>query len=87
MFVTVHHLSSTRGEANLSAPFCLKVKDRKEVMRWMKRLKFPGGYAVGLKRCVNVKVEKNHGLNSHDYHIIIERLLPVMLHGYLDDDI
>jgi hypothetical protein len=31
------------------APFVLKVKDRKEVMRWMKRLKFPDGYTVGLK--------------------------------------
>jgi hypothetical protein len=56
------------------APFCLKVKDRKEVMRWLKRLKLPDGYAVGLKRCVNVK-GKIHGLKSHDYHIIIERLL------------
>jgi hypothetical protein len=28
------------------APFVLKVKDRKEVMRWMKRLKFPDGYAT-----------------------------------------
>jgi hypothetical protein len=28
------------------APFCLKVKDRKEVMRWMKRLKFPDGYVA-----------------------------------------
>jgi hypothetical protein len=69
------------------APFCLKVKDRKEVMRWMKRLKCPDGYAAGLKRCVNVKAGKIHGLKSHDYHIIIERLLPIMLHGYIDDDI
>jgi hypothetical protein len=30
-------------------PFCLKVKERKEVMRWMKRLKFSDGYAAGLK--------------------------------------
>jgi hypothetical protein len=67
------------------APFCLKVKDRKEVMRWMKRLKFPDGYAAGLKRCVNVKAGKIHGLKSHDYHIIMERLLPIMLHGYLDE--
>jgi hypothetical protein len=59
------------------APFCLKVKDRKEVMRWMK----------SLKRCVNAKVENIHGLKSHDYHIIMERLLPVILRGYLDDDI
>jgi hypothetical protein len=69
------------------APFCLKVKDEKEVMRWMKRLKFPDSYVAGLKRCVNVKTEKIHGLNSYDYHIIMKRLLLVMLCGYLDDDI
>jgi hypothetical protein len=65
----------------------LKVKDGKEVMRWMKSLKFPNGYAAGLKQCVNVTVEKIHGLKSHDYHIIMERLLSVMLRGYLDDEI
>jgi hypothetical protein len=53
----------------------------------MKRLKFPDGYAVELKRCVNVKAGKIHGLKSHDYHIIMERLLSVMLYGYLDNDI
>jgi hypothetical protein len=78
-------LNERRGKPH--APFCLKVKDIKEVMRWMKRLKFPDGYAVGLKRCVNVKAGKIHGLKSHDYHIIMEILLPIMLHGYLDDDI
>jgi hypothetical protein len=31
------------------APFCSKVKDRKEVMRWMKRLKFPDGYDAEVK--------------------------------------
>jgi hypothetical protein len=57
------------------------------VMRWMKRLKFPDSYATGVKRCVNVTTVKIHGLKSHDYHIIIERLLHVMLRGYLEDDI
>jgi hypothetical protein len=69
------------------ALFCLKVKDRQEVMRWMNRLKFPNGYAAGLKRCVNVKVGKIHGLKSHDYHIKMERLLLVILRRYHDDDI
>jgi hypothetical protein len=31
------------------ASFCLKPQQRKEVMRWMKGLKFPDGYAVGLR--------------------------------------
>jgi hypothetical protein len=69
------------------APFVLKVKDRKEVMRWMKRLKFPDVYTAGLKRCVNMMAGKIHRLKSHGCHIIMERLLPVTLRGYLDDEI
>jgi hypothetical protein len=53
----------------------------------MKRLKFPDGYAAGVKQCVNVKTGKIHGLKSHDYHIIMERLLPIMLYAYLDDEV
>jgi hypothetical protein len=37
------------GGGKPHAPFCLKVKDRKQVMRCMKRLKFPDGYTAGLK--------------------------------------
>jgi hypothetical protein len=77
-------LDESRG--NPYAPFCLEVKDRKEVMIWMKILEFSDGYAAGLKQCMNVMAGKIHGLKSHDYLIII-RLLPVMLRGYLDDEI
>jgi hypothetical protein len=54
-------------------------------MRWMKRLKFPDGYVVGLRRSVNMMTGKLNGLKSHDYHIIMERLLHVMFWGYFDD--
>ncbi|WVZ77611.1 hypothetical protein U9M48_025460 [Paspalum notatum var. saurae] len=57
------------------APFCLKPQERKEVLRWMKNLKFPDGYAAGLRRAVNLKTEKLNGLKALDYHIIMERLL------------
>jgi hypothetical protein len=67
------------------ASFCLKPQQRKEVMQWMKRLKFSDGYAAGLRRSVNMTIEKLIGLKSHDYHIIMKRLLPVMLQGYFDD--
>jgi hypothetical protein len=36
------------------APFCLKVRDRKEVLIWLKNLKFPYGYTAGFKRAVNL---------------------------------
>jgi hypothetical protein len=34
---------------------------------------------------VNMATGKLIGLRSHDYHIIMERLLPVMFQGYFDD--
>jgi hypothetical protein len=37
------------------ALFCLTSKDKIEVMRWMKKIKFPNGYAAGSKRAMNLK--------------------------------
>jgi hypothetical protein len=51
----------------------------------MKGLKFLDGYATGSRRSVNMVTGKLIGLKSHDYHIIMERLLPVMFQGYFDD--
>jgi hypothetical protein len=52
-------------------------------MEWLKILKFLDGYAVGFRRAVNLKTNKITGLKSHDYHIMMERLLPIMFCGYL----
>jgi hypothetical protein len=54
-------------------------------MRWMKGLKFPDGYATGLKQSVNLMAEKLIGLKNHDYSIIMEILVSVMFWGYFDD--
>jgi hypothetical protein len=67
--------------------FCLKARDRKEVLIWLKKLKFPDGYAAGFRRAVNLDTGKLSGMKSLDYHIFMERLLPVMFHGYLDVDV
>jgi hypothetical protein len=69
------------------APFCLKAGDRKEVLIWLKNLKFPDGYATGFRRLVNLDTGKLSGVKSHDYHIFMERLLPVIFRGYLNDDV
>jgi hypothetical protein len=34
---------------------------------------------------MNMTTGKLNGLKSHDYYIIMERLLPVMFRGYFDD--
>jgi hypothetical protein len=51
----------------------------------MKGLKFPDGYAASLRRSMNMMTRKLIGLKSHDYHIIMKRLMLVMFWGYFDD--
>jgi hypothetical protein len=53
----------------------------------LKNLKFPSGYTIGFRRAMNLELAKLNGVKSNDYHIFMERLLPVMFHGYLDDDV
>jgi hypothetical protein len=78
-------LKSSGGEPHASC--CFKPKERKEVLIWLKNLKFLDGYAVGFRRAVNLKSGKLSGVKSYGYHIFIKRLLPVMFRGYLDDDV
>jgi hypothetical protein len=76
-------LSESGGKPRGS--FCLKPKQRKEVLKWLKSPKFPDGYAARLSIAVNVMTGRLTGWNRHDYHIIMERLMPIMFWGYLDD--
>ena len=46
---------------------------------------FSDGYATNLRRGVNLYTMRINGLKSYDYHIWIERLLPVMVRGYVPD--
>jgi hypothetical protein len=78
-------LKSSNGKPRV--PFCLKPKERKEVLIWLQNLKFPDGYATGFRRAVNLESGKLSGVKSHDYHIFMKRFLPVMFHGYLNDDV
>jgi len=48
---------------------------------------FLDGYAANLRRGVNLSTMRINGLKSHDYHIWLERLLPVMVRGYLPDQV
>jgi hypothetical protein len=54
-------------------------------MSWMKDLKFPNGYADGCRRSMILKTMKMKGLKIQDFHIIMERLVHVMFHGYVAD--
>jgi hypothetical protein len=63
------------------APYCLKPVERKEILRWFKKLKFPDRSTSNIKQTVNVSTGKLSGLKSHDFHIIVQKLMPVMFRG------
>ena len=69
------------------AEFVLTKPQRKEVLEWFQTLMFPDGYAANLRREVNLTTMRINGLKSHDYHIWIERLLPVMVRDYFPDNV
>jgi hypothetical protein len=58
----------------LKADFILARKHRRKVLEWMQTLMFPDGYAVNLRRGVNLSTLRVNKMKSHDYHIWIERL-------------
>jgi hypothetical protein len=74
-------------ESRRRALYCLMPKEREEIFQWLKKLKFPDHYVANIKLVVNLDTGKLVGLKRHDYHILIERLMPVMFRGYLSPDL
>ncbi|XP_056698101.1 uncharacterized protein [Spinacia oleracea] len=66
-----------------NAPFVLPKDKRKLVCEWVNKLKFPDGYALNLGYCVDLKDCKLFGMKSHDCHVFMQRLLPVVFKDLL----
>src|SRR4051812_13415048 len=47
---------------------------------------FPDGYAANLARGASLEKLKIIGLKSHDWHIWLERVMPMMLRGYIPEE-
>ena len=50
------------------------------------RSMFPDGYAANLMTGASLDKLKIFGLKSHDWHILIERVMSVMLCGFIRED-
>ncbi|XP_028066963.1 uncharacterized protein LOC114269797 [Camellia sinensis] len=69
------------------ALFTLSVKEREGFCDFLKSIKYPDGYAANISNCVNAQAGKLSGLKSHDSHVLIQRLLPIGMRGYLNKEI
>ena len=59
----------------------------REIILWVKtQLMLPDGYVANLKRGASLDKLKIFGLKSHDWHIWIDRKMPVILRGFIPED-
>ncbi|WMV37344.1 hypothetical protein MTR67_030729 [Solanum verrucosum] len=66
-----------------ATPYTLSDEDRQKFFKFLRNLKVPDGYSSNISQCVNLKDKKISGLKSHDYHIILQHLLPLAMRGML----
>ena len=67
--------------------YTLKNDDLKKVCAWLKKLKFPDGYASNIGNCVNIKDTSFYAFKSHDCHVFMQRLLPLAIRGFVTEEI
>ncbi|KAI0516679.1 hypothetical protein KFK09_009356 [Dendrobium nobile] len=61
------------------APYSFTLEQKRMICQWFKGLKMPDGYGSNISRCVDLKSARLFGLKSHDCHIIMEVLLPIIV--------
>ncbi|XP_042956354.1 uncharacterized protein LOC122292181 [Carya illinoinensis] len=67
--------------------YMLNLNERRAFCEWLSKVKFPDGFASNIARCVNVREGKISGMKSHDCHVFMQALLPVVIGGFLRADV
>ncbi|XP_060194586.1 uncharacterized protein LOC132623787 isoform X2 [Lycium barbarum] len=70
-----------------AACYNMTKKEKKEFWAFLKSVKFLDGYASNISGCVSVDDAKINRLKSHDYHVWLQRLLPVALRGFVNKNV
>lgn len=68
-----------------AACYTLSIGERAGFYQFIKSIKFPDGYAANISKCV--KGNKISGLKSHDCHVLLQRLIPIGVRGYLTKEV
>ena len=50
-------------------------------------IKIPSGYSSNIQGTINMKEKKIQNLKSHDCHVLMTQLLPVILRGVLPENV
>jgi len=82
------HLVCEKGKFTLPPSLYKLGKDDKKILcKFLHEVKLPDGYASNIRRCVDENRFLLSGLKTHDYHIIFQKLLPLVLRNILPEDV
>ncbi|KAG7552219.1 Transposase-associated domain [Arabidopsis thaliana x Arabidopsis arenosa] len=65
------------------APWSLSKSEKKVFCKRLYDFKGPDGYCSNISTCISLEECKVMGLKSHDYHVLMQQLLPVAIRGLL----
>lgn len=80
------HIKKDETDFKKHTPYYTVIpQQRQPFWKWFKTIKFPEGSASNISR--NVKDGKISGLKTHDCHVLLQRLLPVVIRPYLSKEV
>ena len=62
-------------------------EEKKKVCDFLASIKFPDGFASNISRCIKNGQFQLSGMKSHDFHIFIQRILPLAIRGSLTKEV
>jgi hypothetical protein len=65
----------------------LSKEQKKALCDFLRKVKFPGGFASNNSRCLNADGTEVQGLKTHDCPNLLQRILPAAMRWFLDKDI
>nr|AAT38070.1 putative TNP2 transposable element [Oryza sativa Japonica Group] len=84
----LHPEPNEKGSYYLSpASYTLSKKEKESMFQCLESIKVPSGYSSNVKRIISTKDKKFTNLKSHDCHVLMTQLLPVIIRGILPDNV
>nr|ABB46929.2 transposon protein, putative, CACTA, En/Spm sub-class [Oryza sativa Japonica Group] len=82
------HWKHEKGSHYLSpASYTLSKAEKESMFECLESIKVPSGYSTNIKRIISTKEKKFTNLMSHNCHVLMTQLLPVVIRGILPDNV
>ena len=81
----IHLVREANSDAYLKphAPYVLRPHEKAKVLETIKRVQTPSGHCGNFEKLVSVEKGKMQFMKSHDWHVLIQEVLPAAIRGSL----